>query len=66
MKGDFSRPCFLDHVGELSDPVEDLLGGDEDVGIAGINRGWHGVDQPRLANSSSLDLVRAEVIIIRL
>lgn len=56
MEGDFGRPRFLDDVGELSDPVEDLLGRDEDVGVAGIYRRGHRVDQPRLADPSPLDL----------
>ena len=56
MQSHFGRSGFLDDVGKLSDPVEDLLGRDEDVGVAGIYRRGHRVDQPRLADPSPFDL----------
>jgi len=56
VESDFGRPRLLDDVGELADPVEDLLRGDEDVGVAGVDRRSRRVDQTRLADPATLNL----------
>ena len=56
MQSHFGRSGFLDDVGKLSDPVENVLRGHEHVRVAGVDGRGRWIDQTGLANPSSFHL----------